>query len=966
MSQTINAGWFPDPTPAHEGDLRYWDGTRWTEHTHTPVAAAVATPAPVAVTPSVPARANHTAAWLPDPTAGAPAGQLRYWDGGAWTEHTHAVSAVAAVDNGPAQASVVTPELEAVAEPSAATSPVEPAPAVSQTVPPATAPTAVSVAVAPAGWKPDPDNASRLRYWNGAAWTDHFKSPEVPPVATRSAQSVGPITPPRPATAPAPKPKRRGRRWLLGGVAAASVIVLGVAGMGIVNVLGDGTAKPLPECGDMFEVPKSNVPVDQLTTADVVCTNSNTGFDYTAPVSQLTDRSVVFTFPTTVSHRDPRLTADMSEVEQYTWGFQVFGDAGLKVELPVTVSDTADGEGWEIASNEPPVGTGYYSDAYMEEHGLSEDFEYFQLRENYETEVIEGTEYERQTQWGFRDVYYLVRSVDKEGKPLDRPVVSEFSFTHELDTPNVTIGDDPTSPGTIQFAWEPVSGADRYLVLTAHTFANAEGDNTGLRRYSVVGMTEGTTWSALESFFGNPDAEYSSSGLTRQNEALKLFDYDDEYLATHPSNEYGTYIDFEFGVIAIADTGDADEDIIASAFAPTGGADSMSGRTYKVAEDTWYADYGGSWFPGTEFATFDEIPTSIPVITMDGHIAQSSAVLVAATLLEADEVAGPGTVQIGLYAAGTQLSVPVIVEIPDGESAFALIDDFNDRSALESGQTNAIKDTLSQFVISDATILSTAPDVDYPVQGTHPFVEFLATHMVARTEAVDISDWLGQPGLPDITDAVLEAWGQNPYVYVADVSSSGSLIYFNYSYPEGEYQQHQAELKANVESTVASIITDGMSDSEKALAINQFLVQTVEYDYDAFTTLDQWSYDESGTGWRTFAKENGALHAWEANGAWDQHTIVCAGYAIAFVALSMESNLVSVYVTGVVTYNNGLHAWNKVNVDGSWLAVDATWNDSPLGNEFLLITDSQFTGSADRFEDYNWVLDDNLPRFATP
>ncbi len=743
-------------------------------------------------------------------------------------------------------------------------------------------------------------------------------------------------------------------------------MVLGAAGVGIVNVLGVGTTKALPECADMFEVPESNVPIDQLPTADVVCTNSNTGFDYTAPMSQLTDRSVIFSFPAEVSHKDDRLTADMTEVERYTWGFEVFGDAGLKVALPLIVSDNADGEGWHIESSEPPVGTGFYSDAYMEDHGLSIDSEYFQLRENYETEVIDGTEYERQSQWGFRDVYYLVRYVDTEGKPLDRPVVSEFSFEHELDTPNVTIGDDPTSPGTIQLEWNSVPGADRYLVLTAHTFANAEGENTGLRSYSVVGLTEDTTWSALESFFGNPDAEYASSGLTRQNEALKLFEYDDEYVAANPDNEYGTYIDFEFGVIAITDTGAADEDIIASAFAPAGGSDAMAGRTYKVAEDTWYDTHGGAWFPGSEFATFEEIPTSIPVITMEGHIAQASAVLVAATLLEADDVAGPGKVQIGLYAAGTQMSVPIIVEIPDGESAFALIDDFNARAAQESGQTSAIQNTLSHFVIDDATILSTAPDVDYPVQGTHPFVEFLATHMVARSEAVDVSDWIGQPGLPDISDAVLEAWAQNPYVYVADVSSSGNTIYFTYSYPEGEYQQHQAELKANVEATAASIITDGMTDAEKAVAINNFLVQSVEYDFDAFTTLSYWSYDESGTGWRTFAKENGALHAWEANGAWDQRAIVCAGYSIAFVALSMESDLVSVYVTGPVTYNNGLHAWNKVNVDGSWLAVDATWNDSPYGNDFLLITDSQFTGDSDRNEDYYWVLDDNLPRFATP
>ena len=44
----VPAGWHPDPSGA--GQLRYWDGTRWTEHVH--VQAPPAPPAPVApVTP---------------------------------------------------------------------------------------------------------------------------------------------------------------------------------------------------------------------------------------------------------------------------------------------------------------------------------------------------------------------------------------------------------------------------------------------------------------------------------------------------------------------------------------------------------------------------------------------------------------------------------------------------------------------------------------------------------------------------------------------------------------------------------------------------------------------------------------------------------------------------------------------------------------------------------------------------
>ena len=45
----------------------------------------------------------------------------------------------------------------------------------------------------PAGWYPDPNNAAQVRYWNGAAWTDHFSpvSPSTPiPPATGTTPTV--------------------------------------------------------------------------------------------------------------------------------------------------------------------------------------------------------------------------------------------------------------------------------------------------------------------------------------------------------------------------------------------------------------------------------------------------------------------------------------------------------------------------------------------------------------------------------------------------------------------------------------------------------------------------------------------------------------------------------------------------------------------------------------------------------
>jgi hypothetical protein len=81
-STTTPAGWYPDPSDAAGGGLRYWDGSQWTEHLAPGAPPVVAPVAPVA--PVVPATPATPAGWYPDPQGGA---GRRYWDGAAWTEH---------------------------------------------------------------------------------------------------------------------------------------------------------------------------------------------------------------------------------------------------------------------------------------------------------------------------------------------------------------------------------------------------------------------------------------------------------------------------------------------------------------------------------------------------------------------------------------------------------------------------------------------------------------------------------------------------------------------------------------------------------------------------------------------------------------------------------------------------------------------------------------------------------------
>ena len=888
MAKAWKAAWYPYRSTGIPGQLRYWDGTAWTDHWSNPSLDAARRGEMAKRGVAAPA------AWHPDPTEDDP-GRLRWFDGRAWTAQVH---------DGRAAAS--------------------PAPAAPE---PASKPAAASAASPVA---------------KAAA------SPVAKAAATPAAKPA--------SAASKPSGERRSKRNRV--IRVTALVTAGVLVLSGITWVVFEQLRPLPVCGEADNDYTLDVPIERLPEAKPVCTDPIAGLDYTAPVTGLTERDVTFTFPAKVSRDEATSELDLSLVEFYTWGFQVFADAGLTVELPFSVVDAEDG--WEIGSLEAAWYDAYFYPEFQAANGLEESSVSVQLRDNYEATEVDGEMFPQPSQWGFRDVYYLVRYVDDKGRALERPVVSEFRFEHELATPRMSVGTDPDSPGTLLFEWAEVPGAEWYAIVVGST-DSVDGVANNLRDYDIVGTSEGTTWSADESFAAEQNEGWQEEYRAYQNYSLESFQFREDYEFDADDYDGWDVGDFEYGIVAIAE--DAEGERITSAYGAVNALDVAASGVYALSEFTWLDRWGGQLGFGTEFASFDDIPTSIPLLTLDGKVVESPAVLVGATVVRYDEHFAPGYIQVGLFASGTQLGFPVFVPVPEGEDALDLVDRFNERALFDSPLQGAAAETLGHFVITEATLLEAAPQTDYPVhQGSHPFVAFLGDHLVARTEAIDISRWIGQPGLPDIYDALLEAWSQNPYAYVESVSWYDNVIYVYYSYDEGAYEQHQAELKSAVEQTVAAIITPGMGARDQAKAINAFLVSNVEYDYTALDVVMAYS----GSYWREYALEMGQLHAWEANGVFAQRTVVCAGYAIAFSALAMEIGLPVEWVTGVVTYNGGLHAWTKVQVDGTWYAVDSTWNDSWEGNKYLLIKDSQFTGYARRSEDSYWVLDGNLYLYATP
>jgi hypothetical protein len=83
------AGWYADPRSV--GRLRWWDGSRWTEHVTSAPGAGPPTGAAPPLggdseggTPVPASRSTAARGWYTDPSGAA--GQLRWWDGDRWTD----------------------------------------------------------------------------------------------------------------------------------------------------------------------------------------------------------------------------------------------------------------------------------------------------------------------------------------------------------------------------------------------------------------------------------------------------------------------------------------------------------------------------------------------------------------------------------------------------------------------------------------------------------------------------------------------------------------------------------------------------------------------------------------------------------------------------------------------------------------------------------------------------------------
>ena len=134
------------------------------------------------------------------------------------------------------------------------------------------------------------------------------------------------------------------------------------------------------------------------------------------------------------------------------------------------------------------------------------------------------------------------------------------------------------------------------------------------------------------------------------------------------------------------------------------------------------------------------------------------------------------------------------------------------------------------------------------------------------------------------------------------------------------------------------LITEGMSDREKAKAIYEFTAKSIAYDVEKQKN-SEFQWDDSAL--KVLELEKG----------------ICQDYTYLALALLRASDMEARYVAGTAGagFNWSRHAWVEVKVDGEWLTMDPTWGAGYIANgEFVAnYTEDYFEPNAEAFKTHS-------------
>lgn len=169
---------------------------------------------------------------------------------------------------------------------------------------------------------------------------------------------------------------------------------------------------------------------------------------------------------------------------------------------------------------------------------------------------------------------------------------------------------------------------------------------------------------------------------------------------------------------------------------------------------------------------------------------------------------------------------------------------------------------------------------------------------------------------PTVLNPDLDISGFPPYHQPGDVDmtlydNSNLVAAWRSGDDSGLSNKERAILKA-CRTAFDAVITEGMTDFEKELALHDWLMAHGKYD------------DKS----RDNVAHMGRPNNTDPYGMLVRGYGICLGFAVTFQLLMDLAEVECITVVGAAYNSTADHAWNMVKLEGEWYCVDVTWNNS--------------------------------------
>jgi hypothetical protein len=196
----------------------------------------------------------------------------------------------------------------------------------------------------------------------------------------------------------------------------------------------------------------------------------------------------------------------------------------------------------------------------------------------------------------------------------------------------------------------------------------------------------------------------------------------------------------------------------------------------------------------------------------------------------------------------------------------------------------------------------------------------------------------------DVTNMVSAAMNSDDYLhyivkkysYTAKIKGDTATITFNFTYWETLAQTN--EVQNRIAGILSEIVTPDMNDHQKEKAIHDWVVSHIAYDKKL---VSHSAYDGLVNG-----------------------KTVCQGYALITYEMMKQAGIPVKIIEG--SARGVAHAWNLVQIDGSWYHLDSTWDDPApdvagrVLYNYYNVTDAQLRA------DHAWKASALYPSVTTP